>query len=253
MSDCPARTIECRVCKAVERRTFGNGILAQPCKSCGGQVGYELPWYNGEPGYYGNLVVEKIPDPAPAVATSTNGKVNPKQTPTQKKIILPNRSLAGPAVKPVRIPEPERGRAMRQPLSESTKSEIVEKQGGKCMYCARRLGSMVWDSKGRGILLSRCFDHFEPFALRQNDSVENRFAACKVCNQEKSDHVFDSLKDCRIWLEHRWQELGYQDEKPATLARDYKREFENLFVESTALAKLVTKYMESGMPAQVAG
>jgi hypothetical protein len=64
---------------------------------------------------------------------------------------------------------------------------------------------------GKAVALSIRFDHFEPYALRQNETPQNLVAACGVCNALKSDLVFDSLKATRLWLAREWERRGFQE------------------------------------------
>jgi hypothetical protein len=139
------------------------------------------------------------------------------------KIILINRSASGPVREEQKKLDPLSTReireisippAHRRSLSEDEKSKIINRQSFKCIYCARKLGSTVWDPEGKPVILSTRFDHFEPFALRSNENPENFVAACGVCNGFKSDKVFDSLKDARTWLAGQWELKGYQDSFP---------------------------------------
>lgn len=135
--------------------------------------------------------------------------VTAEASPAKVKPCLVNVSHSGPVKESQTTVEPVRGRQSfkpaRQPIAESLKHSILEKQGRKCIYCARKLGAEVWDVNGKLIILSTRFDHFEPFALRFNDDPKNLFAACKICNEIKSDHVFDSLKECRILARRRME------------------------------------------------
>jgi 5-methylcytosine-specific restriction endonuclease McrA len=120
-----------------------------------------------------------------------------------------------PAEEPIRVRDVEISESpiKRNPLTEREKESLVEAQGQKCIYCARRFGSVVFDRE-KAITLQIRFDHFEPYALRQNNERENLFAACQLCNGFKSDLIFDSLNGARTFLSRKWESAGLSDKFP---------------------------------------
>jgi hypothetical protein len=99
----------------------------------------------------------------------------------------------------------------RNPLSALEKEQVVDRQGGKCIYCARPFGSKVFQGDGTVRILEIRFDHFEAYALRQNNDKNNIFASCDVCNDFKSDYLFDSLAEAREFLSSKWESKGMSD------------------------------------------
>ena len=49
-----------------------------------------------------------------------------------------------------------------------------------------------------------------PYAYSLNNLSANFGAACHICNGWKSDHVFQSLDEARVYLSGKWA----ADEKP---------------------------------------
>jgi 5-methylcytosine-specific restriction endonuclease McrA len=147
--------------------------------------------------------------------------VEPPSKSKSPKVSVIDRSVAGPVVEKTRVASPQRARSIaertyttRRSVPSSEKSEIIERQNSNCIYCARRFDSVVWDIDGKAVTLLPRFDHFEPYALRQNENPENFVPACCVCNTLKSDRVFDTLKAARLWLAREWERKGLQDSFP---------------------------------------
>lgn len=63
---------------------------------------------------------------------------------------------------------------------------ILKRQDNKCLYCGT---PFIYEAPH--------FDHFIPLSFLRRSSLENFVAACQLCNNIKSDKVFDSLEDVR--------------------------------------------------------
>lgn len=193
------------------------------------KVWYESLWYGDRDFATGKMLWPKAEPIQPAEI------VGPPSEPHKQVVV--NRSAIGPVQETLRIQTPLRARTggrkhqapftsvsfnrrrvglipERRSISVGEKTEILERQANKCIYCARKFGSTVWDMNGKTVALSIRFDHFEPYALRQNETSENLVAACGVCNALKSDLVFDSLKATRLWLAREWERRGFQESFP---------------------------------------
>jgi 5-methylcytosine-specific restriction endonuclease McrA len=120
----------------------------------------------------------------------------------------------------LRIPqnsEPLRARAfksstsepVRNPLSLAEKKAKLAGQEHKCIYCGESFNSFVCFPDGHVERLQPRLDHFEPWVLRHNNEPENFFGSCQVCNNLKSDHVFDSLSEARKFLNAKRRAEGY--------------------------------------------
>src|SRR6185503_6107891 len=80
-----------------------------------------------------------------------------------------------------RIVEPE---AVKRSPNARQRIRILKRQHDCCLYCGRRLGSVVW-YKGRQIVLRVNYDHVLPFEYACDNSLGNFVAACHVCNNWK--------------------------------------------------------------------
>lgn len=72
---------------------------------------------------------------------------------------------------------------------------ILVKQNHKCAYCAD-----VLDERLLGTMAIQ-FDHFYPRSKGGSSSKLNmNIAVCARCNRIKSDKVFDSMRDVRLYI-----------------------------------------------------
>ncbi len=221
------REVKCTVCPWSDHRRFGAGVLVDPCPECGAKVWFAELWI-GDRKFGTDEILWPRPESyinepelevkGPELKIRSESKVKAPHGDARTKPILIDRSATGPVRDESEKLVPRSARSFKMPalvqrqkLSEAQKSEILGRQKFRCIYCGRKLGDTVWDSLGKPITLSTCFDHFEPFALRGNENPENFMAACKVCNTLKSDMVFESLKAARMWLVEQWALKGYQD------------------------------------------
>ena len=111
-----------------------------------------------------------------------------------------DRLVADVPLKAKRMSEPEQ-RRKRPSLTE--RKSIVESQGNACLYCDRGFGSHVM-RKGRLVRLRLVWDRVLPFAYSADNKPANFVAACHVCNGWKSDLVFQTLSEARVFLQARW-------------------------------------------------
>lgn len=98
---------------------------------------------------------------------------------------------------------------VRRSLSQSQKRAIVEQQDGRCYVCERQFGTLVRRG-GRPVRLRIEFDHVIPFAFTHSSLFEAFAAACHVCNRFKSDRIFTSLDELRVYTQAKWDEGGFR-------------------------------------------
>src|SRR5689334_22301640 len=102
-----------------------------------------------------------------------------------------------------RIVEPE---YIKRSPSRTERIKILRRQHERCLYCGRRLGSLVW-YKGKQIFLRVNYDHVLPFEYACDNSLGNFVAACHVCNHWKSDLIFNHLEEIQIYVTEKWQRV----------------------------------------------
>lgn len=93
-------------------------------------------------------------------------------------------------------------------LSVKAKREILKSQDYRCAYCWKEIGTYV-RRHGELVLLQVNYDHQVPFAYVSETKERNIVAACHVCNGLKSDFIFQSFDDARLFLIEKRSEKGY--------------------------------------------
>jgi HNH endonuclease len=92
------------------------------------------------------------------------------------------------------------------------KYAILISQRGCCIYCGKPLDGSTY-RKGKIVELELQWDHAIPRALRIIDGEYNIVASCNICNQIKSDLIFDTVREARDWISERRRQKGYSDSK----------------------------------------
>ena len=82
-----------------------------------------------------------------------------------------------------------------------------------CLYCAQPLDGKVY-RRGKPISLRLEWDHAIPRAFKEIDSPENVVACCQICNEIKSDLVFNTTNEARDHISKRREALGYSFASP---------------------------------------
>jgi 5-methylcytosine-specific restriction endonuclease McrA len=101
-----------------------------------------------------------------------------------------------------RISGSERGR-----ISAKLKRKILFSQKYRCHYCGIDL-SKTWyylDKYGDLREIKINFDHFIPASYAANESFENLYATCNLCNKYKSSKIFNSIEHLRKYLQEKYK------------------------------------------------
>ena len=89
--------------------------------------------------------------------------------------------------------------ANRSRPSRAAQQEILLRQDDRCLYCERLFGS--WARRnGKPLQLSVCWDHFAPYSYSRDNQDLNFVAACQVCNGIKSNRIFETIEQARVYL-----------------------------------------------------
>lgn len=89
------------------------------------------------------------------------------------------------------------------------RKEQLAFQNHCCFYCERRIGFIVW-RKDKHIKLKLHWDHFVPYSLTQDNRFNNFVASCHVCNGIKSNKIFMTTDEAKIYILERRKEKGYR-------------------------------------------
>jgi len=89
----------------------------------------------------------------------------------------------------------------RHQLPKELKRKILIAQDNKCIYCGHVFGERYWHpGKSRFVKLRVHYDHLVPWSYSGNNSGNNIAAACNLCNMAKSDLMFNSLDEARVYI-----------------------------------------------------
>lgn len=91
----------------------------------------------------------------------------------------------------------------RKRLSPSKKAQALKAQSGACFYCERQIGSHVMKN-GRPVALQLEWDHLVPYSYSQDNTDYNYVAACHMCNGWKTDMVFQTVDEAKVYLAAKW-------------------------------------------------
>jgi hypothetical protein len=100
-------------------------------------------------------------------------------------------------------------------ISKELRARILTDQNARCIYCGLRLIMAI--HKRHDIVITKLnWDHLVPVSYRRNYNI---VASCHICNQIKSDKIFDTLEDARKYIIHKRVKKGYF---PASLYDEYE-------------------------------
>lgn len=78
------------------------------------------------------------------------------------------------------------------------KEKILKEQRFRCAYCDREFGTKV----------KLVWDHFLPFSIYNDNSLENFVASCKSCNSIKHNKVFNTINEVREYVKKKREVQG---------------------------------------------
>jgi 5-methylcytosine-specific restriction endonuclease McrA len=86
--------------------------------------------------------------------------------------------------------------------------KILEVQNKKCLYCEKQFGDLYMKN-GKVRQLKIQWDHLIPYSY----SKENKFnfvAACNICNQIKSNKIFNTVEEVFHYVRYHREKKGIQ-------------------------------------------
>ena len=89
--------------------------------------------------------------------------------------------------------------------------ELLIIQDNKCYWCANKFGTVYWKNN-KIKYLKKHWDHKIPFSYEQTNRNENWVASCNICNLFKSNFMFKTDEECRVFILRRWQKSIDKDE-----------------------------------------
>ena len=85
------------------------------------------------------------------------------------------------------------------------RKRLLEVYDNRCAYCEQQLGAWVQYHE-RLLKLRLHWDHNTPWSYSQDNHYENFLPSCHVCNLWKSDRIFQTLDEVRVYVSQKWQE-----------------------------------------------
>lgn len=107
---------------------------------------------------------------------------------------------------------PKRFRRISEPMSvrrypsKSERERLLQEFGHCCAYCNRAFGTFFYTRNQRR-RVKLAWDHCLPFMYSQNNKSTNFLPACYVCNGYKSDLVFQTLDEVKIYVQTKWEKI----------------------------------------------
>lgn len=104
----------------------------------------------------------------------------------------------------------------RQRLSLGDRRRILDEQGGVCYWCGRRFGEWFLRRRGRELWVGirATWDHKTPYCHSQDNGPDDFRAACHVCNALKSDGMFSTEAEVRLYVSELWREVSVPQVSP---------------------------------------
>ena len=97
---------------------------------------------------------------------------------------------------------------IRKTPPKEIQEKILNAQDHSCFYCEHTFNTHVFrDGKPKRVVLN--WDHFVPWAYSRDNKGFNFVAACSICNQLKSNKVFDTVDQARLYIYEKRRDKGY--------------------------------------------
>ncbi|MFA6309729.1 MAG: HNH endonuclease [Clostridia bacterium] len=81
--------------------------------------------------------------------------------------------------------------------------KLLALQNNKCFYCGKEF-DLQYYRNGKVRKLIAHADHQIPYSYLLTNPDDNFVMACCVCNMFKSAKMFESVEDCKKYLDYKW-------------------------------------------------
>lgn len=122
----------------------------------------------------------------------------------------PDKPIGEPVARVTYPDRPERARDQRKDalrnavyVPDYVKQAKIQEQDNCCIYCDRLFGSPILHT-GKVEILEPQAEHFKPRSAAGRTSDGNLKYACHVCNKLKSDYLFETVEEVKVWLVQEW-------------------------------------------------
>jgi len=107
-------------------------------------------------------------------------------------------------VKPTRIKVEVYKRKTRTRWPTWLRRSIIARQRGSCVYCDREFDAFIV-FRGRPRQLRVNIDHFVPWKWCKEETADNLYACCDICNAWKRTRIFESVSEVRKFVADKWE------------------------------------------------
>lgn len=99
------------------------------------------------------------------------------------------------------------GKTVARPrIPALVKQRILVNQGGLCLYCLNPFGSFYRNGKTDEVqILQLTWDHMVPYEYTRAHKETNLAAACHLCNRFKTNKMFETVDEARVYLKAVWE------------------------------------------------
>jgi hypothetical protein len=100
----------------------------------------------------------------------------------------------------------------RKQPSKKKKAELLEEFNNSCCYCDKRFGSTV-SYNGKERIVRVAWDHVIPYSYSLSNENSNFLPSCNFCNSWKSNLMFETIDDVRVYVNNKWENEGFTYER----------------------------------------
>jgi len=116
----------------------------------------------------------------------------------------------------------------RKHISKKIKDKILNRQKYGCFYCGQDLFEPIWSKKSKRYITRKYhIDHLVPWSYSGNDSIGNLVASCSLCNNIKSNLIFDTMEDARNYVLDCRKEIEEDEKREIQRLRDLQNKIQD--------------------------
>ena len=93
----------------------------------------------------------------------------------------------------------------RRKPTAGTRRMLLDEFNHSCAYCFRKFGDRTM-YHGVFKIVKLNWDHEIPYSYGQNNEASNFLPVCCFCNSFKSNKMFKTIEEVRIYVNSKWEE-----------------------------------------------
>jgi 5-methylcytosine-specific restriction endonuclease McrA len=102
---------------------------------------------------------------------------------------------------------------IRKKPGRKAKKNLLEQFNYSCVYCERRFDTFV-EMAGKMHRIRLNWDHQIPFSYSYNNNSENFLPACNFCNGWKSNRIFQTIDEVKVYVNQKWEKQTKKNQLP---------------------------------------